>query len=115
MLNITIQLNDDNCDYNQAAYTYNEIFLGEFDNDNKILALFHEIGHILSNRFLCKRDTYFSKLSQEGLAWEVGLELMREYGFLTQYNSDTAKWARLQYQSYFNSEYNDLRSFNENQ
>lgn len=107
---VNITINDSNCDKNIAAFACNDIFLGVFDDiHNKTLALFHELGHILSNRCLCKRGTYFSKLSQEGLAWEIGLELMNEYGFLVNYDSEPAKWARLQYQSYFNSEYNELR------
>lgn len=98
----------DCCENSGAYISPNNIHIGEFVNcENMLVAFFHELGHHQSNK-LFKRKTHFSKLSDEGMAWEIGFSIAYNLGFIWEYNSAPMKWARDQYKSYFNSEYNDL-------
>lgn len=81
-----------------------EIFLGIFDDpDIKLVAFFHELGHILSHT-VCKQDTSVSIILAEGLAWEIGFGIARDFGFKYKYDSKEMIWAREQLKTYIDGE-----------
>lgn len=75
------------------------------------LSFWHELGHILLNKTLGKRTHYLSTLSQEGSAWELGLNSASCYGRKWKYNGKEMQWAKKQLASYVNSEYDDLKKY----
>ena len=90
-----------NCPRNQGASSGENIYLGEFDSPSiELVAFFHELGHVLSNSRVCKRGRVFTILSGEGLAWELGLGIAFEEGFLWPQNSSEMKYARAQFATY---------------
>lgn len=99
--NATVIRDVENCDKNSGGSAGKEIFLGEFDDPEiEIVAFFHELGHTLSST-VCKRGCVMSKISGEGLAWELGLGIAFEHGYKWDYYSHVMKWAREQYATYF--------------
>ena len=91
----------ENCGCNRGASAGKDIYLGEFDNEEiELVAFFHELGHVLSNELVCKRGRTFTKLSGEGLAWELGLGIAFEYGYKWDYYSYVMEWAREQFRTY---------------
>jgi len=90
-----------NCGKNYGASAGMDIFLGDFDDPEiELIAFFHELGHALSNKLVCKRGFTMCKLSGEGLAWELGLGIAFEYGYQWDYNSYPMQWARKQLKTY---------------
>lgn len=81
---------------NNMACAGSTIFLNEFDDpDIELAAFFHELGHVE-----CGRSPYFHqhtplcKMSQESLAWEVGLSIAAAEGYHWDYHSKQLKYAR---------------------
>lgn len=75
--------------------------MGKFDDPQiEIVAFFHELGHIASD--IGKRKCFLSKLSQEAMAWEVGLTIAAKYGFEWDDKSEALQWARRQIATYIN-------------
>ncbi len=104
---VTVRRDTVYCEMNHAASADGEIFLGDFNNPEiEIGAFFHELGHIMIGREM-RRGFYMSKISQEGWAWEKGLELAHENGFEWSYEGNIHKWARQQLRSYIGGEYDD--------
>ena len=98
--NVTVQRDVENCDDNYGASAGKEIWLGNFDDPEiEIVAFFHELGHTLSST-VCKRGYTMTKLSGEGLAWELGLGIAFEYGYKWNYDSHVIVWARDQLKTY---------------
>jgi len=60
------------------------ILLGNFDSAyrKEILTFFHELGHILINRNYFNYFNPIMKLTEEALAWEVGIAEARKLGYL---------------------------------
>lgn len=93
-LNIKVHRDVVNCDPNQGGYAGNDVWLGEFEDDDlEMVAFFHEIGHVVAGRFM-KRETYMSILSREALAWEVGLNFAAMFGYKWDYSSKELRYAR---------------------
>ncbi len=91
----------ENCDCNSGGSAGRNIWLGEFDDDEiELAAFFHELGHVLSDEYVLKRGKTFTKLSGEGLAWELGFGISFEHGYEWDYNSHVMKWAREQFRTY---------------
>lgn len=89
---------------NRGGCAGRDIFLGRFDDaDIKLVAFFHELGHSLSYT-VAKQDTYMSTISAEGLAWELGFGLARDFGFKYSYYSKEMCWAREQLKTYIDGE-----------
>ena len=81
----------DEGDKNYSFIVGNEIFMGEYDdNDIKIIALFHEVGHFASCNQLNIKTT-MSIISGEGIAWEFGISIAKNYGFVYDYYSKELK------------------------
>lgn len=99
---------------NRGGSAGRDIFLGSFDDaDIKLVAFFHELGHSLSHT-VAKQDTYMSTISTEGLAWELGFGLARDFGFRYSYYSKEMTWAREQFKTYIDGEsYRELERNNE--
>ncbi len=110
MFKVTVCRDIENCDNNTAFCAGNEIFIGKFDDSEiELAAFFHELGHyVMVSTVLCGRPHTMSKLSCEGTAWEVGFSIAHQYGYTWGYDHKVMKWARKQFSSYWNSEYNDL-------
>ena len=90
-----------NCDHNEGSCACGEISLGSFDESGvELIAFFHELGHAMSNKLVCKRGRTMTTLSGEGLAWELGLGLAYDCGYEWEYNSIEMQWAREQYATY---------------
>lgn len=63
------------------------IYLGTFeDPDLEIVAFYHELGHIFS-QMIRRRGSMMCHLSDEGLAWEIGLDLAYNDGYKWESNS----------------------------
>jgi Zn-dependent peptidase ImmA (M78 family) len=100
---------------NEAYYAGNEIFIGKYSSKKKeILCLFHELGHIISNRRKTNK-TYICTLSQECMAWETAIELLTANKELLKlelnldnYNGEELIFMRKCLKTYYNSEYNEL-------
>jgi hypothetical protein len=89
------------CDDNQGASAGGDVMLGKFDDlDIQWAAFFHEMGHVISARMFLIGAGTMSKISSEGLAWEVGLWLARQYGFHWEYDSKQLQYARNCLKSY---------------
>jgi hypothetical protein len=57
------------------------IYLGPFDDpDLELVAFYHELGHLYSQAYR-RRGFMLCHLSDEGLAWEVGLDLAHSDGY----------------------------------
>lgn len=98
----------ENCKKNNGASAGREIFLGEFEDPQiELAAFFHELGHALSNELVLKRGRVMSKISGEGVAWEIGFGMAFEHGYEWDYDSHVMKWAREQLRSYIGGEYDD--------
>lgn len=98
--NVSVIRDIDNCDKNYGSSAGKEIFLGNFDDPEiELVAFFHELGHTLSST-VCKRGYTMSKMSGEGLAWELGLGIAFEHGYKWNYNSHVMVWARKQLATY---------------
>lgn len=103
--------------YNCAFQCSDEIFLGKYDKESiELLCLFHELGHIQSNK---QNDLkyYPCKIYQESLAWNEGIKLIKRYikyinckMNFDDYYSEDFKFIRQCLKSYVNSEYNDLEN-----
>jgi len=74
------------------------------------LSFWHELGHILLSRSMIERTHYMSKLSNEGAAWELGLNEAARHGRIWDYDSKEMKWAKQQLASYVNGEYDDIKA-----
>jgi hypothetical protein len=95
----TLERDIENCGKNRGASAGKYIFLGEFDDPQiELIAFFHELGHVTSD--IGEREYFMTKLSQEGMAWEVGLTLAKKHGFAWDYDCDSMKWARKQLFTY---------------
>lgn len=93
---------------NNMASAGSTIFLNDFDDpDLEIVAFFHELGHVEAGR-----SPYFHqrvslcKLSQEALAWEIGLSIANKEGYSWDYYSKQLDYARNCLQSYLHYEGN---------
>lgn len=108
--NVEVVRDVENCENNQAAYCGEEIVLGYFDDENKdneLVAFFHELGHVEAGKRL-KRSSYFSKISQESMAWEVGLNIAKEEGYEWNYYSPQMDYARTCLASYLKGAKDEL-------
>lgn len=104
--NVSIQRDTENCEDNHGASAGKDIYLGNFnDPEIEIVAFFHELGHALSNKLVCKRGSTMTKLSAEGLAWELGLGIAFDYGYEWDYYNYVMVWAREQFKTYFKEEH----------
>jgi hypothetical protein len=74
------------------------------------ISFWHELGHVVLNT-KTQRTHYLSKISCEGAAWEMGLDIAASYGRIWKYGSKEMVWARKQLASYTNSEYDDLKEY----
>lgn len=107
---IKILFDFQDCPYNQGASANDTIFLGKFDDEDvKLFAFFHELGHCIGMLGSPRVSHYLCKLSNEGAAWERGIELAAKHGYIYDYNSKEFEYGRKCLKSYFNSEYNELR------
>jgi hypothetical protein len=89
---------------NQAFCEGKTIRMGSFDEpDKETLAFFHELGHALSDTVIKGRAHFFSMLSREGLAWEIGLGIAFEHGMEWHPNHPAMIWARTQFETYGHS------------
>jgi hypothetical protein len=103
---ITIEYDFINCEKNSGASIGDAIYLGCFDSQKiEIIACFHEIGHCLIHKKWIKRGVTLSKITQESLAWELGMEIAFEYGYVYDFYSDELVWARQQLATYNKPEY----------
>lgn len=94
------------CGTNRGVSSGRDVYLGSFDDaDIKLVAFFHELGHSLSHT-VTKQDTFMSVVSSEGLAWELGFGIARDFGFKYTYSSKEMVWAREQFKTYINSDDN---------
>ena len=111
---VKVYHNHQDSDDNYGGSAGREIFLGRFDDaDIKLVAFFHELGHSLSHTVV-KQDTCMSTISAEGLAWELGFGLARDFGFKYSYYSKEMTWAREQLKTYIDGEsYKELERNNE--
>ena len=99
--NVSVIRDTENCDDNYGSCAGKEIFLGNFDDPEiELIAFFHELGHTLSST-VCKRGCVMTRISGEGLAWELGLGIAFEHGYEWDYDSHVMKWAREQFATYF--------------
>lgn len=106
--NVSVQRDTENCEDNHGACAGKDTWLGNFDDSEiETVAFFHELGHALSNELVCKRGRTMTKLSGEGLAWELGLGIAFEHGYTWDYDSNVMKWAREQFRTYFKGVKND--------
>ena len=103
--NVTVQRDTENCDDNAGGSAGKDIWLGNFnDPEIETVAFFHELGHTLSNKLVCKRGSTMTKLSDEGLAWELGLGIAFEHGYEWDYYGHVMIWAREQLKTYIKEE-----------
>ena len=101
---VKVHHNHQDCGINRGCSSGRDIFLGKFDDaDIKLVAFFHELGHSLSYT-VTKQDTCMSTISAEGLAWELGFGLARDFGFKYNYYSKEMNWAREQFKTYIDGE-----------
>jgi len=102
--NVTVKRDMINDSHNRGSSAGKETFLGPFDDpDIEVVAFFHELGHALSDEMVCKRGRVMSKISGEGLAWELGLGIAYEHGYEWDYHSKEMVWARQQLGTYVNN------------
>lgn len=95
--NVIIQKHED-CDPNQAACAGNMIWVGEFDDPEiELAAIFHEIGHIIS---IFKTGYCVSKISAEGMAWELAQNIAFDLGYVWKYDGKECQYARKCLNSY---------------
>lgn len=107
ILKVKVQRDTENCPNNQGASAGDDIYLGKFDDENiELVAFFHEVGHIKQREVIRKREYLLSTISSEGLAWELGLGIASEHGFIWDYNSNEMQWAREQLKTYRDNEDN---------
>ncbi len=86
---------------NQAICNSKTIHMGTFDDiEREELAFFHELGHAMSDTVMRGRSHFFSMLSREGLAWEVGLGIAFQHGLEWHPNHPAMIWARTQFETY---------------
>lgn len=97
---ISISRDTENCLPESGACGGDEIWLGNFDNeDHERIAFFHELGHILSGRHLACHS-WMTTLTREAVAWEFGIAAAARYGITWEYASPTMEWARKQFRTY---------------
>lgn len=89
---------------NHGSVTKDLLSLGESISPSlEWLIFFHELGHCVSiKRLGLTRPHYFTKVSQEGLAWEVGLQIAYEHGFSWEAESPEMMHAKTCFHSYNN-------------
>lgn len=98
--NVSVQRDTENCEDNSGSSAGKEIWLGNFDDSEiETAAFFHELGHTLSSK-VCKRGYTMTRLSSEGLAWELGLGIAFEHGYKWDRDSPVMIWAREQLKTY---------------
>jgi hypothetical protein len=72
----------------------NTIYLGPFDDpDLEVVAFYHELGH-LKSQLVRRRGFMLCHLSDEGMAWEIGLDLAYSDGYKWDYHSKQQAYAR---------------------
>lgn len=101
---VRIILDCEHCENNEGAHAGRDIFLGKFDDDElRIVAFFHELGHVLGHDQCKARGESLCRLSNEGLAWEIGLDMAARsgYSWATDYDSKQLKYARQRFATYF--------------
>ena len=101
---INLFMNYKECEQNEAANAGRDIFLGKFDDEElRVVAFFHELGHVLSRDQDNARGCFLCRLSEEGMAWEMGLNLATQcgYAWATDYDSKQLKYARSRFATYF--------------
>lgn len=104
--NVSVSRDSYNCENNEGACAGKNIYLGEFDNHSiEIVAFFHELGHALSNELVCKRGCTMTRVSSEGLAWELGLGLAFDNGYKWGHDSPEMKYARERFRTYNKEEH----------
>jgi hypothetical protein len=82
------------CEKNHGKSADPNIYLGVFDSKKiEIIAFFHELGHILANRKSILQQ-WINSLVQEAVAWNIGLEIAKKYGYSYDFYSDELKYAR---------------------
>lgn len=109
--NIRLERNfDDGClPQNQGACwgsinKNNCIMLAPFDDPElELVAFFHEFGHLLTP---LERGQAFTRMSYEGIAWELGFEQAYKYGFNWTCNEKVMNYAKKCYASYWKSDSN---------
>lgn len=86
---------------NNGWHAYGRIiYLGPFDDpDLELVAFYHELGHIHSQT-IRRRGSMMCHLSDEGLAWEIGLDLAYSDGYKWDYYSKQQAYARDRLTSY---------------
>lgn len=84
--------------------TSGHIMLSPFDDPLlEFVAFFHELGHLLT---VCNRGYSFTKMSYEGMAWEIGFDEAYKHGFMWLCNNNVITYANTCYASYWTSESN---------
>lgn len=91
---------------NHMASAGSMIFLNRFDDpDLEIVAFFHELGHVEAGRTpYLRHSVCLCKLSQEAMAWEIGLSLAAKEGYEWDYYSKQMDYARQCLLSYLHHE-----------
>ena len=92
---------------NNLASAGSTIYFNKFDDpDIEVIAFFHELGHVEAGRSLSLAHYRSSlcKLSQESVAWELGLNIAAREGYTWAYNSKELRYARECLKSYLNYE-----------
>jgi len=97
----SVQRDVEHCEDNHGTCAGRDIWLGRFDDPGiETVAFFHELGHVLSSEIVCKRGRTMTKLSSEGLAWELGLGIAFEHGYEWDRDGPVMIWAREQLKTY---------------
>lgn len=77
----------------------NDIYIGEYEDYNiELVSFFHELGHIKMPEFFSNKRVCLAKMTQESLAWEIGLNLAFENGYI--FDGYVLEWARKQLKTY---------------
>ena len=106
--NISINLDDENIDKNEGACTDDTICMGEYDDENNLLiSLFHEIGHILNP----KRNKIDLKYNKEKRAWKSGLREAKKFGIVFPFSAYRYAISRLR--TYLGWEEREIRNWEE--
>ena len=87
---------------NNGWHAYGRVInLGPFDDpDLELVAFYHELGHLTAPP---RRGSCLCHLSNEGLAWEIGLDLAAADGFEWDYYSKQQEYARDRLSTYIHS------------
>lgn len=89
-------------EHRNRGYCAVDVELGEFDDpDCEVLAFFHEIAHMKTMELIGLERTHtLCTISDEGMAWEIGIALARKHGFKYDFYHPALNWCREQLRSY---------------